>query len=450
MLSKLIKLRENRVIDFVCKNRIYFVIALISLFLFLSGFWYPFYIFAVSIAIIFYLTSKPCDIVCLMMFSELFSVVQHYFMIGQIAGLVSLLIRFIVDVVKKRKKVAVLPLALTVFILVLYSCIHYQMSESGTLQGLNIICVLLGLYLVFVMNKDIDVNRAIDFIALGIALSGLLSAITLAIPNYAFDVAPFDGTYDRVRLFTYHTNYLSMLCLFLIAFTINKLCNKKGKLVLNLLEIVLALVVGILTLSKAFIIVCVGFVGYVVILLIIKYKKKSFRIIIPIIICLGVLCLIFNEFVADLLSRFFAYNKGNSLINQITTGRSAIWQAYIDDIRSSLAKMLFGVGLFSADIYEIGPHNSYIFILHRFGFIGVILLGLLAYSYIKAMNTKFDIKFKKLLPLFTFLVLSLEEMIVSDRFFIFLAFAIMVLLKSENQEKVDKDYAKLSNVINKN
>ncbi len=33
--------------------------------------------------------------------------VQHYFMIGQIAGVVSLLIHYIIDVVKKRKKVAV-------------------------------------------------------------------------------------------------------------------------------------------------------------------------------------------------------------------------------------------------------------------------------------------------------------------------------------------------------
>ena len=64
--------------------------------------------------------------------------------------------------------------------------------------------------------------------------------------------------------------------------------------------------------------------------------------------------------------------------------------------------MLFGVGLFTADLIDIGSHNTYLFVVHRFGFIGVILLCLLAYSYLKSKERKFDISFKKLLPLFVF------------------------------------------------
>ena len=256
------KLNNNKVCSFIFKYKIFFVISLISIFLFLSGFWYPFYFFASAVAIVFYLFSKPTDILCLLMFSEMFSVVQHYFMIGQIAGVVSLLIHYIIDVVKKRKKVAVIPLALTLFILVCYSLIHYRIDQNGIIQGLNIIFVLVGTYLIFVMNKDIDILKSLKFLTLGLLVSIVLSLFSLAFSNYSFDVAPFDGVYYRLKLFTYHTNYLSMLCLFLISFSVYKIANKKDKFLFNILEIILCLVVGILTLSKAFLVVFVGIVCF--------------------------------------------------------------------------------------------------------------------------------------------------------------------------------------------
>lgn len=443
------KLNNNKVCSFIFKYKIFFVISLISIFLFLSGFWYPFYFFASAVAIVFYLFSKPTDILCLLMFSEMFSVVQHYFMIGQIAGVVSLLIHYIIDVVKKRKKVAVIPLALTLFILVCYSLIHYRIDQNGIIQGLNIIFVLVGTYLIFVMNKDIDILKSLKFLTLGLLVSIVLSLFSLAFSNYSFDVAPFDGVYYRLKLFTYHTNYLSMLCLFLISFSVYKIANKKDKFLFNISEIILCLVVGILTLSKAFLVVFVGIVCYVLILLIIKFKKKSLRVILPVLAGIAILCFIFNDFVIDMLERFLAYNKNNSLINQITTGRSAIWQLYVNDIRSSVLKMLFGVGLFTADLIDIGSHNTYLFVVHRFGFIGVILLCLLAYSYLKSKETKFDISFKKLLPLFVFLVLGLEETILTDRFFVFLMFAIIVLLDEKESSKIDKSYLKIDEMLNK-
>ena len=40
------KLNNNKDCSFIFKYKIFFVISLISIFLFLSGFWYPFYFFA--------------------------------------------------------------------------------------------------------------------------------------------------------------------------------------------------------------------------------------------------------------------------------------------------------------------------------------------------------------------------------------------------------------------
>jgi uncharacterized membrane protein YoaK (UPF0700 family) len=98
--------------------------------------------------------------------------------------------------------------------------------------------------------------------------------------------------------------------------------------------------------------------------------------------------------------------------------------------------MLFGFGFFNEFAGGIIAHNTLIHLLHRVGFVGLIVMCLLIYVYAKQAKSKMKITLSNCLPLLTWLFLALEEQVFSDRFFLFLVFAFMLTLvpKTEKNE----------------
>ena len=190
--------------------------------------------------------------------------------------------------------------------------------------------------------------------------------------------------------------------------------------------------------SKAFMLVCALFVIYAVIYMIIKLKKKSIKYIVPMVVAVALFCIVFKDLIVDILGRFTKFYKNGNILDKITTGRYSIWKKYIASTTSSVPMMLFGAGFFSERAVLIGPHNTYLHILYRVGFFGVILFGLIIYGYCKNSKSRLKITFSNCLPLLTWVFLSLEEQIFSERFFLFLIFALMLVFatKKESEEKI--------------
>jgi hypothetical protein len=419
-----------------------------SIFVFLSGVWSPFIIFADIIVAVLIIFSNEQEIFCIFAYTFLFMGIKALVIATMVCGFLALIVRYIISVKKHEKKVYVLPLVLTLSFFVVFTLSSIGSGFSYFLAAGMIAMVLSALYVVFACRNEINQLKCSRYMLLGLVVSVVLGLIARAIPNYLIAMSIFDSVgLERFKFFTAHTNHLSVYCLFLIAFAIYNIINKKGTISLNACQIALPLGVGLMTLSKTFIVVCVLFALYVCLDLILKYKLKSLRVIIPIVVVGCVLGLIFRVALVEMLERFFIYGEGNSFMNKITTGRSAIWFSYMELTRSSIKNMLFGTGLFASELIKIGAHNIYLFLLSRVGFVGIIMLGLIIYSYYQASDKNIVLSYKTIFPLATYLLIGIVEQIFSESFWIFLALSIIMLCPPKQSEKRKAEYAKIEKII---
>ena len=115
----------------------------------------------------------------------------------------------------------------------------------------------------------------------------------------------------------------------------------------------------------------------------VKLKKKSIKYLVMFAGLVVVLCIVGKSYLLDIYDRLFLYNNGDSFWNEILNGRVDIWKTYLNDFKSSWLNILFGVGLFRPNL-AFDPHNAYIFVLHRFGVVGILaILVLIPQLYLK-------------------------------------------------------------------
>lgn len=428
---------KERIFENLKKYRMLIFLAITTLLLFFAGLCEPLWIVAAVLTVGFFAFCSVTEILGLVLYFLSFSGIGLHYIVSLIAALVVIAIKYVNELKQGKNKFYVLPFALTCLFVVVFSCVHYKINGAGLEQGLMFIALMFGLYLMFVSKDKIDVHKCFELLGVSICVSTILALGSLIFKGYAYPIYYQEYDLKRYQMLQMHINFLSMTCLFEISYLIYALINKKGNLWFNIAVIAVCVVTGIFTMSKAFMLVCALFALYAFIFMIVKLKKKSIKFVVPLVVVAIAFCVIFRDLIVDIFGRFTKFYKDGNLLDNITTGRYSIWKKYIASITSSVPAMLFGAGFFSERVIDIGPHNTYLHILYRVGFLGIILLGLIVYAYIKDSKSKIKITFSNCLPLLTYIFLSLEEQIFSERFFLFLILTIMLVLvpKSKNEEK---------------
>lgn len=460
------QIQKKNIIDFYKKYQLIITLFVGTLLFFISTFWNP----AIYVAAVFILASYAIssieDIFAYSFYFILFSGVIVFYIVIAVGTFLIVFIKYIVDICKKRVKVYKWPLIATTIIVVIYSLIHYAVNKYSFFQGLLIIAFMYLIYVMFCYRDQIKFRKLFRSLFAGIAVSAVLTLMLYWVDsakvfvfdnwNYSFisikDKVLFgSGDETRLVLFSFHTNHLAYICLFLIAYSVHSLINDKmTKLVLieDILFFVSGLVVGLFTLSKAFLVVLLFEIIYAIICLIIRYKKKS---ILPIAIFASVvivLGLIFHNQIIDIINRLIPIGKVN-IINEMLTGRLDIWNKFIDELLSSPVKLIFGEGLFTLDVVDIGPHNLYLAILFRFGIVGTLLLIALAIIYAKSCEEKLHFSLTKLLPFLSFLIYSIQETNLDARF-VFLTISVMLMFEKNNKEETKQKNEKFIEEPNNN
>ena len=243
-----------------------------------------------------------------------------------------------------------------------------------------------------------------------------------------------ESNFSRLMLLSYHPNHLNSYCLFIMSYIVHQLINEKiankKDLIVYFIAFSICFAVGLMTVSKAFLLCTVLIIGYGCLFLMIKHSKQSWKYIIPIVLIVLIIGLCFLKTILITLGRFFSGEFNDTIASTITTGRTDIWKQYFKEIFSSPWKILFGHGIFATDIVAIGAHNTYVSVLYRFGFLGVIALGgLLLTYYFECKNLHFSLF--KFLPMVFLFVYALQEVIIDERF-LFLVLAIMLLFEKNN------------------
>lgn len=419
------------------------LVAVITLLLFFANLFSPLWIVAVVLTGVLYLFLNLGEVLACTMYFNMFSGIETFYIASILVGLGLTAIRYFWKLYKGQARFYILPCVLSLGFCLVFSLVSIRGGSFSEIQGWLVVALLVAFYFIFALKDELDIDLAFKFMIIGLLVSLVLSVVSVFIANFKLSIYYFDGTYKRLKLFCYYPNNLAVLCLFAISYYVYKLISGKGKAIVNCVVVAGCVAVGLCTLSKAFIAVLLFIMLYLIVYLIKKYKLKSLKIIIPAILVCVAFCLIFHNLVEKTINRLFVYSSEGSLIYKITTGRSEIWKKYLEKNVSSAKNLLVGVGLFGPEVVDVGPHSVPIYFAYKTGLVGIAVLCLLAYSYYRESNG-LKITYENILPLAVFVIVSIEEMIFSDRFFLFLIYGIMLLSKekTQNPQKICEKHAK--------
>ncbi len=425
----------TKIKDFYGKYKLFIGLGIISALLFACPFVSKMWI-AVSVVLgLFLFTCSVEEIFAVMLFMMPFSGLDSLYVITIIIALVVVLIKYIIDIVKKNKQIFWFPLMLTLSIVGISSLKSFIVGDQDIETGMLLVFVFALFYFAFVYRKEIKVAKCFNALLCGLFVSAGITLVLSRFEEFKYFIRSFEGYYMRLKMTTFHMNNLALLCLFEFAYSVHSILNKSRKLWIDLVSIVFVTTLGVLTLSKVFLIMLVLFVLYFMIALVIKLRKKAIKYLIAFAGLVVVLCIVGRSYIADIYDRMFLYNHGDSFLNEVLNGRVDIWKDYFKDYKNCWHNIWFGVGLFRPN-FAFDPHNAYLFVLHRFGIVGIVAIFVLIFAYIKSAKSKFKFSFCKILLLITWAVIGLEEVVLSDQFTIFLIFGLMLLFENKEKNKV--------------
>lgn len=442
--------------NFYREKQLLITIAVSVFLLFLSCLWQPFiYVFLVFLLAGMILLNVN-EILYLTFFLLPFSGFLFVYIGSSLLLFLVVLVKYIIAVVKKQEKIYKLPLFITLAIIIVFSSVFYGTTDYGALQGVLIVCIFLFIYLVFAYRKQIQAQECLKYLLVGLTVSAAMGFILYFIPiakmfsfkDWGYGLVSVksrifhdDGQYKRLELLSFHENHLYVLCLFGIVSVAHYFLGKNKKtplgIIANLVGFGVCVTIGIFTLSKGFFVLLFLAILLFLVLSVIIHKKRSFIYVLPVVAIGITLGLIFKDEFVKVFERFTKYVSGEgetfeSLFNSITTGRADIWHRFLEETSSTPLKALFGVGIFSADVVDIGPHNLYIAIIYRFGIFGTIALAVLAWSYIYSLDEKLGFSVFGLMPAILFLFLALQEACLDERLY-FLVISVMLLFQKKVQ-----------------
>ncbi len=399
----------SQVANFVKKYKSYIFLPIICVFQLLACFYHDFWIVATIIGVALIIFSDFAHIIYYTLFFQMFSVLGHFSVIITFTAAGSICLRYVIGIVKKTEKLYVLPLALTFFICLCFSLRHTVIDGPGIYQGSSLVVSLFLCYLLFVYRSKFKLSKCADFLICGILATLAISALMMLFDGSLFQVFDNLGTLRRLRLLTANENSLAIYCSLSLSIFVTRIILGKGRLLKNIIFGIIAISVGLSTLSKCFLIVCSFILVYLFVMLIWKHRLKSLYFIVPALGILVIMAIVFKTTITNIIGRIFNKLDETLTLSEITTGRSDLWTLYLNHITSSIPNMLFGVGFFSERLVPIGPHNLLIHLLYRMGFVGLFMLGILAYYYYRASDKSLKPTIYTTMPLFVFILISMVE-----------------------------------------
>ena len=399
----------STVTTFLKKYKSYIFLPIICVLQLLACFYHDLWIVATVIAVALVVFSDFAHIIYYTLFFQMFSVLGHFSVILTFVASAVICIKYIIGLVKKTEKLYILPLALTCFICLVFSIRHINVDGAGIYQGCSLIVALFLCYLLFVYRDRFKISKCADFLMCGILATLAISALSMLFDGSLLHVFSDLGTIRRLKLLTANENSLAIYCSLSLSIFVTRIILGKGKLLKNIIFGLVAISVGLSTLSKCFLIVCTFILVYLFVMLIWKHKLKSLYFIVPALVILVIMSFIFKTTIGNIITRLFTKIDEKLTLSELTTGRSDLWTLYLNKISSSIPNMLFGVGLFSERLVPIGPHNLLIHLLYRMGFIGLFMIGLLAYSYYRVSDKSLKPTIYTAMPLFVFILISMVE-----------------------------------------
>lgn len=399
----------SKAIDFFKKYKVHICLPLICILQFLACFYYDLWIASSIVCIALLLFSNFGEMIAYTLFFQMFSSIGYFSEVSIFASVALILVRYIIGLIRKTEKFYIFPFLLTTAICIFYSSFYYETNASGLYQGFALIAALYFIYLAFVYRKTINFQMWFEYLMWGILATAVISVVALLFESTT--TSPLGNSFSRIKLLTQNENSLAIYCSLALSYFVYALLNRKGNQIKNIILLIISILFGLSTMSKTFLVICIGIILYLFVILVKKYKLNSIKIIIPIAVVFVIIGIIFKDTISTTFSRFSIvyYSYTDHWLNNLTTGRYNIWMEYKAEIISTIPKLLFGVGFFNKRLVRVGPHSLPIHLVYRMGLVGIVLLMFLFYSYYKSLNKQVKSNSKSFLPIFVLIFIGMVE-----------------------------------------
>lgn len=428
-------------------NKTFLICCLLSVVYLISGYWKWLEIGVSLIALVFMAILPLQNALCIFTFLHSFTLsnigYDSCFMVTLIGFCLILLVKYIIGLNKGKytynKK---LVSAIVIFYTVTTALSLFKPLYRGAWLYFTYLPLA---YLLLTMRKEFSISQAMNYMLGGFLTSCALALTSLTFPNYKYDVLYGDeGSFlkDRFSAFINNPNYVSMRGLFILTYFMYRYCTNSLNGIKFCSIFATISLITFTTRSKT------GLISLFIItaLFLIFYLKQDFKKRIKTVgifsIILISICLIGYKFILQILDRFIVSLNNKNLFSVLLTGRDEIWSLYLNKIYSSPFKILFGNGLLTEQVFvasQFGPtetHNFYIFLLYRFGIVGIIALGYIIYLFIKELNLEKP-RLSAYLPLIYILIVSLIDNTMKYYNITYFMFAIMILFMNCKEKQIE-------------
>ena len=390
-------------------NKLFYVYLTSFIFVFLSIFFEkaPIYLCAYILFFVCILNMQDA-ISMLLFFYPFFSIfvtkkqVNLYFYLFAVS-LVIFAIKYLVDVFTKKKKIDwVLVVAVCVYLLYLVLPLHK--NEQGKFVNFcnlkyfaSVGVFLLAVYLIFIYKDKLDGAKIFKVFMAGFLIAGVMGVFVFCSPRLKSVLDLLTYKIPRYNALFQVPNTLAIISLVASSITLYLHYNEKIKSEAYLF-FAGSFVLGYLTMARSFLYPeTILFVLYLIFTCI-KYKKESWKIVLPYVAIIIVVALAFFKYTLAHLERFgfkdLLKGYGNSVdasdaeLNQmIDPGRGGLIKKYGKDYLSSALVILFGRGI-AYPWMSLSSHNTYLQCLWNTGLVGLVLIIALFVLFLKKYCAK--------------------------------------------------------------
>ncbi|MFE4238721.1 hypothetical protein [Peribacillus butanolivorans] len=277
---------------------------------------------------------------------------------------------------KYRKEYIFLPIFFTAYTLLvkLLNGFNIDMSYLFFIMMLFFIPIYARRYW-----EEIDFETCVLFLTTGVISACIAAKILMNFPHMLvyIDVYEWENVgLTRLSGFYGDANFYSVHILVAIAsllITLSK-TSKKTLIVLQIGVIMALLYYGMLSVSKMFLI-CVASIAVLWFFsLVIEKRTLLYKLGLALTILLGTVIAVASNLFTKQLDQYLIRFGMVTDTQSLTTGRSELYEMYINYLLSSIAKLFFGEGLSSELVNALASHNTIIQIIYQVGVCGLIFL----------------------------------------------------------------------------
>jgi len=395
----------------------------------------------------------------------------------------SLITRYGLDLINKRKKIDVLVTTI-VGILILY--IFLPIGDSSIMSSITLGAGVAIAHFVFIYRKDINLKEITFVLILGLIFStsiGMLHPIAERMSTLVPGLHYFQGELWRFSGATSNPNTLASQIVVAVALLLTLLVTKSIRILFYPMYIFLMTIMVFTVSQTGFI--AFGFATLLgVIFVIIKQRKIGLIKTVAIGVCAIIVFFICYSYTSVMMDRFSSAlinspppitngngdnggstgdggnnnNSGNVGSGDsgveidwigLTTGRVVLWEQYIRAVLSSADKFLFGFGTNSEDIGVWGtryfdPHNAVLATMFYLGLVGLLLIIAWILAVIYRGGYK-NIKWYGIIPALAVGLNLMAESLWGVNLFVYVTLCILALFYSneKEQEEMEKNQEEL-------